>query len=63
MWADGMGRRAWAKSLATPKLSATGDTGGTMGAHKGHSMPPEATGVPFASSSTIFMPPMAEHTI
>ena len=34
-----------------------------MGAHKGHSMPPEATGASLASSTTIFMPPMAEHTI
>ncbi len=35
-----------------------------MGAHKGHAMPPDATGVSAASSATtIVMPPMAEQTI
>jgi len=63
MWADGIGRKAWAKSLATSKLSATGVPGAVIWAHKGHSMPPETVGVSPASSTTIFMPPMAEHTI
>jgi hypothetical protein len=63
MWADGVGRKAWAKLLASSKLSDSCDAGALIWAHKGHAMSLDATRVSVASSPTSFMPPMAEQTI
>ena len=69
MWADGIGRKAWARALVVSKLNTTGDGGALNCAHKGQSMLLDSLSVSleplFALSSarTIFMPPMAEQTI
>ena len=64
MWADGMGRRAWARALTGSKPTTTAGGGALTWVHKGQSMPPEDVWLSLASSDiTIFMPPMAEQTI
>ena len=65
IWADAMGRKACARALAESKLSVAGEGGALTCAHKGQSrLLDNLTASPSASSAlTIFMPPMAEHTI
>jgi len=69
IWADGIGRKAWAKTLVVSKLSTTGEGGALNCAHKGQSMLLDSLTLSPApsfaawSALTIFMPPMAEQTI